>query len=72
MPKSQPRIEYDLYMRVVSMSAQSAMEFVGSDRQPVDLGPADAERYRDGARVWGFASRPETAEERVRRAWGML
>jgi hypothetical protein len=64
-----PQMEHDLYMRVVSMDAESAMSFAGISARPVDLGPADPERYRDGARVWGFPSRPETAEEKATRLW---
>lgn len=51
----EPIMEHDQYMRVVSMTAESAMAFVGSDQTPVDLGPPlRTERYKDGARVWGF------------------
>jgi hypothetical protein len=61
-------MEYDLYMRVVSMTAASAAYFVGSSIVPFDLGPA-GEHYRHGARVWGFPSRQETAEEKAHRIW---
>jgi hypothetical protein len=62
-------MEPDLYMRVVAMSADAAKEMIDSDVDPVDLGPADPDRYRAGARVWGFASRKETATERSARLW---
>lgn len=65
-------MEHDLYMRVVSMTAESAAYFVGGGHVelPVDLGPA-GDRYRRGARVWGFPSRRETAEERATRIWNV-
>jgi hypothetical protein len=59
--------EPDLYMRVVDFTAERAKEFIGSHQAPVDLGPADPKRYKDGARVWGFPSREETDEERAHR-----
>ncbi len=62
-------MEHDLYMRVVSLDAESAMSFAGINKRPVDLGPADPDRYKDGARVWGFPSRKETAEEKATRLW---
>jgi len=62
-------MEYDLYLRVVSMGAPSAKAFIGEQREPVDLGPADPERYKPGARVWGFTSREETAAEKAHRIW---
>lgn len=64
-------MEHDLYMRVVSMSAEAAMKFAGITTRPVDLGPADPDRYRPGARVWGFPSRKETAKERADRIWAV-
>lgn len=65
-------MEHDLYMRVVSMDAESAKAFVGTDQEPVDLGPpARPERYRDGARVWGFPRPPRNADERAAVAWGV-
>ena len=68
--KQKPQIEYCLYAPVVSMTAQSAIEFWGSqDGEPVDLGPAAPERYKPGARVWGFLTRPETSEEKAHRLW---
>jgi hypothetical protein len=66
--KSGETMEYDLYMRVVSMTAESASYFMGSFVVPFDLGPAGG-NYRRGARVWGFPSRPETAEEKAHRLW---
>ena len=30
---------------------------------------ADPERYKPGARVWGFTSREETAAEKAHRIW---
>jgi len=60
-------MEFCLYMRVVAFSASHAMQFIGSSATPVDLGPADLARYRPGARVWGFLSRPETPAEAARR-----
>jgi hypothetical protein len=62
-------IEHDLYLRVVSMTAESAKAFIGRNDDPVDLGPANPERYREGARIWGFLSREETASERAARLW---
>ena len=53
---SNAEIERDEYLRVVSMSAESAKAFFGRDDDPVDLGPPrDAGRYKPGARVWGFS-----------------
>ena len=64
-------IERNLYLRVVSMTAQSAKEFIGSAIEPVDLGePADKEKWLPGARVWGFPSRPETRAETAKRKFG--
>lgn len=64
--------EHDLYLRVVSMDAASAKAFFGREDEPVDLGPADATRYKDGARVFGFV-RPgaKSAEENARVKWRM-
>jgi hypothetical protein len=68
--KSGATIEYDLYARVVAMTPGDALRFWGTqDGDPVDLGPANPERYKDGARVWGFPSREETAEEKATRLW---
>lgn len=62
--------EPDLYMRVVALDAASARAFVGEPSgEPLDLGPASPSKYKDGARVWGFLSRPETAAERAHRIW---
>jgi hypothetical protein len=68
---SKPKLvmEYGLYARVVAMSALEARTFWGGDVEPFDLGPADATRYKDGARVWGFPSRRETAAEKAARIW---
>lgn len=67
-----PDMEYDLYLRVVAMDAEGAKRTFGFNQEPVDLGlPSRPERYRDGARVWGFPSRPETAEERATRIWNV-
>jgi hypothetical protein len=49
-----PAFEFDEYLRVVSMYAEDAKRFMERDDEPEDLGPADASRYRAGARVWGF------------------
>lgn len=63
-------MELDLYLRVVSMSAESAKAFIGSTETPVDLGPPSRpERYKEGARVWGFPTRKETAREIADRRW---
>ena len=67
--KVKSEIEYDLYARVVAMSARDARTFWGGDVDPFDLGPADETRYKHGARVWGFPSRRETANERATRIW---
>lgn len=65
-------MEFDLYARVVAMTARDAMSFWGGhDGEPFDLGPADETRYKEGARVWGFPSRPETAAERATRIWNV-
>lgn len=64
-------MEKDLYMRVVALDAESAKAFVDVRSQPVDLGPADPTRYKDGFRVWGFPSRQETAEEKAHRVWSV-
>lgn len=56
--------EFDPYLRVVSMDAESAMEFAGLTQRPVDLGPpTNPDKYKPGARVWGFPSRKEPAKE---------
>lgn len=49
-------MEYEAFpLRVVSMSAEAAKAFVGRTDEPVDLGPPPhPEKYKDGARVWGF------------------
>lgn len=65
------KFEKDLYMRVIDKDAASAKAFIGTTRDPVDLGPADPKRYMAGLRVWGFTSRPETAEERALRIWSV-
>lgn len=68
--KSGEQIELDLYMRVVAMTSEEAVLFVGGGAtSPVDLGPASSSRFKDGARVWGFPSRAETAEEKADRVW---
>lgn len=61
--------EYDLYLRVVAMTAEEAKAFFGATENPVDLGPAQGDRWKEGARTWGFPSRAETAEEKARRVW---
>lgn len=51
------------FLRVVAMSAERAREFIGgryAKQEPLDLGPADPDRYKPGARVWGFRSVPRT------------
>lgn len=50
-----PTFEHDEYLRVVSMSSEGAKAFLGVKVDPIDLGPADDDRYRKGARVYGFA-----------------
>ena len=62
-------MELDLYLRVVAMNPEDAMALFGMKEQPVDLGRPRGDRYREGARVWGFPSRPETAEEKAHRIW---
>jgi hypothetical protein len=52
-----PAFERDEYLRVVATSAVRAMQFMERDDEPEDLGPAEASRYRAGARVWGFKLR---------------
>lgn len=49
-----PDFEKDEFIRVVAMSASDAQRFIGRDDSPADLGPAEATRYREEARVWGF------------------
>ena len=49
-----PTLSYLKYLEVVSLSAESAKTFIGRTDEPVDLGPADPKRYREGSRVWGF------------------
>jgi hypothetical protein len=72
MANETTQFERDLYMQVVSMTAASAKAFVGVDREPVDLGPPTRpERYKPGARVWGFPRPPANADEKARIAWGM-
>jgi len=55
-----PAFERDEYLRVVAMSAADALRFMERDDAPDDLGPAEASRYRAGARVWGFKLRGKT------------
>ena len=64
-------MEKVLYMRVVAMSADAAKQLVDVADDPVDLGPADPTRYREGARVWGFPRKPKNASERAAIKWGV-
>lgn len=57
--ESGTRVEPDRYLRVVAMSAEAAKRFFGTGIEPTDLGPADPERYRLGARVFGFPAETE-------------
>jgi hypothetical protein len=57
-------IERDAFVQVVSMSAEKARAFIGgryANQAPLDLGPADPERYKPGARIWGFRRVPAVA-----------
>ncbi len=71
MPRTKVAIELDLYLRVIDMSAADAQKFIGTDQTPVDLGPADPRRFKRGARIWGFPTREETAEEKAYRIWSV-
>jgi hypothetical protein len=42
------------YLQIVAPSAALAQRFMQRKEEPVDLGPADPQRYTPGARVWGF------------------
>lgn len=51
--------ELDGWIRTVAMSADAARRFLGRVDAPEDLGPPiDPERYKPGARVWGFRVTP--------------
>lgn len=53
-----PEFEHDRYLRIISMDAESAKIFAGRSDKPVYLGQADPERYKFGARVYGFRGVP--------------
>ena len=58
-------IEYDDFLRVIALSAEAAKAWIGgayARQEPLDLGPADPERYKVGARVWGFRSPAKTGD----------
>jgi hypothetical protein len=53
-------MEREDYVQVVAMDAASAIAFFGfgPEARAIDAGPADPERWRQGARVWHVYQTP--------------